>query len=503
LARRFSFTALGFQLTVASLVRFGQDRFEPQVSKTMTTSGQVPSGPYASQEARSALYSDMQQWLGNRFSQSPALREQHGHTLTWIENEPPEAVAFPQSTGEVVRIVKMCAEKRVPIVAFGAGTSLEGHLNAPFGGIALDFAHMDRLIGVNTADLDCTVEPGIKRKALNEQLRDTGLFFPVDPGADATIGGMAATRASGTCAVRYGTMRDNVINLTAVMANGEVVKTGKRARKSSAGYDLTRLIVGSEGTLGIITELTLRLYGIPEAIIAAICPFQDLEGACRSTSAAIQLGLGVARIELLDPLQVRMCNSYSKLTLPEVPTLFLEFHGTSAATKEQVAIFESVAEENGGGPLNYASAPEERAKLWQARHDVYWSQRSWIPGKSTYVTDVCVPISNLAACVAETRADIAELGLTVPIVGHVGDGNFHAVPLVDMKDADEVRRAKIFAERMAERALSFDGTCTGEHGIGQGKRHFLAAEMGRGLEVMGAIKRALDPDNILNPGKII
>jgi D-lactate dehydrogenase (cytochrome) len=458
---------------------------------------------FADGQTRAALYSGMQSWLGNRFSQAPALREQHGHTLTWIENQPPEAVAFPHTADEVVRIVKMCAEKRVPIVPFGAGTSLEGHLNAPFGGIALDFSHMDKLVGVHADDLDCEVEPGIKRKALNEQLRDTGLFFPVDPGADATLGGMASTRASGTCAVRYGTMRENVINVTAVLANGEVIQTAKRARKSSAGYDLTRLMVGAEGTLGIITQLTLKLYGIPESVVAAICPFTGLEGACKATSAAIQLALGVARIELLDPLQVKMCNAYSKLTLPEVPTLFLEFHGTPAGTKEQVEIFESLAGENGGGPLTYSSNPEERAKLWQARHDVYWAQRSWTPGKSAYVTDVCVPISNLAACVKETEADIAELGLTVPIVGHVGDGNFHAVPLVDMNDPDEVRRAKIFSERMAERALTLDGTCTGEHGIGQGKRHFLAAEMGAGLDVMRAVKQALDPHNILNPGKIV
>jgi D-lactate dehydrogenase (cytochrome) len=463
----------------------------------------VPPSAYASPGERSALFADLQTWLGNRFSQAPALREQHGHTLTWIANQPPEAVAFPESTEEVVRIVQLCAAKRVPIVAFGAGTSLEGHLNAPYGGIALDFSHMDQILRVNAEDMDCEVQPGVKRKALNEHLRDTGLFFPVDPGADATLGGMAATRASGTCAVRYGTMRENVVNVTAVSASGEVIKTGKRARKSAAGYDLTRLIVGSEGTLGIITALTLRLYGIPEAIIAAVCPFEDVEGACKATAAAIQLGLGVARIELLDALQVRMCNAYSKLALPEVPTLFLEFHGTPAAAEEQVKIFSVLAEENGGGPLSHAASAEERAKLWQARHDVYWAQRSWAPGKSAYVTDICVPISNLAACVRETQADIVSSGLTVPVVGHVGDGNFHAVPLIDMNDPDEVRRAKVFAERIAERALAFEGTCTGEHGIGQGKKTFLAAEAGAGAGIMRALKQALDPCCILNPGKII
>ncbi len=405
----------------------------------------LPPSAYATPEERTAVFAELQGWLGNRFSQAPALREQHGHTLTWIENQPPEAVAFPDSTEEVVRIVRVCAEKRVPIIAFGAGTSLEGHLNAPYGGIALDFAHMDRVLRVNAEDLDCEVEAGIKRRALNESLRDTGLFFSVDPGADATLGGMAGTRASGTAAVRYGTMRENVLNLTAVLASGEVVKTGQRAKKSSAGYDLTHLLVGSEGTLGVITQLTVRLHGIPESIVSAVCPFANVEGACKATAAAIQLGLGVARIELLDALQVRMCNLYSKLNLPEVPTLFLEFHGTPAATEEQVEIFSTLAEENGGGPLKHASNADERAKLWQARHDVYWAQRGFMPGKSTYATDVCVPISNLAACVAETEQDIKELNLTVPIVGHVGDGNFHAVPLIDMNDPDEVRRAKIFA----------------------------------------------------------
>jgi D-lactate dehydrogenase (cytochrome) len=463
----------------------------------------LPASNFASPEKRKALYEEFQSWLGNRFSRSLSVREQHGHTLTWIENQPPEAVAFPHTLDEVVRIVKMCAEKRVPLIPFGAGTSLEGHLNAPFGGVALDFSGMDRIVRVNAEDMDCEVEAGVKREALNEHLRDTGLFFPLDPGANATLGGMAATRASGTCAVRYGTMRENVMSITAVMANGEIVKTGSRARKSSAGYDLTRLLVGSEGTLGVIASLSLRLYGIPEAIVAAVCPFAHLEGACKTTAAAIQLGLGVARIELLDALQVRMCNLYSKLSLPEVPTLFLEFHGTPAATREQVDAFESLAADNGGGPMTSAASAEERSKLWKARHDVFWSQLAYAPGKSAYVTDVCVPISNLAACVKETHADSEELKLTVPIVGHVGDGNFHAVPLVDMSDADEIRRAKVFAQRVVERALAFDGTCTGEHGVGQGKKPYLAIEAGSGIETMRAIKRALDPCNILNPGKII
>jgi D-lactate dehydrogenase (cytochrome) len=457
---------------------------------------------YASAEERRALFAEMQGWLGNRFSQAPAVREQHGHTLTWIENQPPEAVAFPHTTEDVVRIVTRCAEVRVPVIPFGAGTSLEGHLNAPFGGLAVDFSNMAAILRVNADDLDCEVEPGVKRLALNEHLRDTGLFFPVDPGADASIGGMASTRASGTCAVRYGTMRENVVNVTAVLASGEIVKTAGRARKSSAGYDLTRLLVGSEGTLGIITALTVKLYGIPETVISAVCPFATLEGACKATTAAIQMGLGVARIELLDPLQIRISNQHSKLTLDETPTLFLEFHGSAAATAAEVELFEAIAEETGGGPLKSAGSPEDRAKLWQARHDVYWAQRGFRPGTSALVTDVCVPISNLPECVRETQADIAELGLVAPIVGHVGDGNFHAVPLIDLNDADEVRRAKIFSERLVHRALAFEGTCTGEHGIGQGKKAYLAAEAGIGITMMRAIKQALDPCNILNPGKI-
>ena len=463
----------------------------------------LSAAAFASPKDREAVFAALEDWLGNRFSQAPAQCEQHGHTLTWIENQPPEAVAFPHSADEVVRIVKLCAEKRVPIIAFGAGTSLEGHLNAPYGGLALDVSQMDRILRVNAEDMDCEVEAGVRRKALNESLRDTGLFFPVDPNADATLGGMASTRASGTNTVRYGTMRENVMNVTAVLANGEIVKTGQRARKSSAGYDLTRLLVGSEGTLGIITQLTLRLYGLPEAVVAAICPFAGLEGACKAAAAAIQLGLGVARIELLDALQIRISNLYSKLTLPEVPTLFLEFHGTPAGTQEQVEIFSALAEENGGGPLSHAAKPEERVRLWQARHDAYWAQRSYGAGRSAYVTDVCVPISNLAACVKETLADIEELRLTAPIVGHVGEGNFHALPLVDLSDADEVRRAKIFSERVVQRALAYEGTCTGEHGIGQGKKVYLAAEAGAGIEVMRAIKQALDPYSILNPGKIM
>ncbi|GAB4236268.1 MAG: FAD-linked oxidase C-terminal domain-containing protein [Methyloligellaceae bacterium] len=440
--------------------------------------------------------------FGNRFSASAPVREQHGSTLTWIANQPPDAVVWPNSTDEVVEVVKLCAAHCVPVIAYGAGTSLEGHVNAPEGGISLDFSNMNRIIEVNPEDLDCRVEAGVTRKQLNEHLRDTGLFFPVDPGADATIGGMAATRASGTNAVRYGTMRDAVINLTAVMADGSVIRTARRARKSSAGYDLTRLLVGSEGTLGLITEVTLRLHGIPETILAAVCPFDDLEGACQTTIMAIQLGLGLARIELLDEEQVKASNAHSGLTLAEKPTLFLEFHGTEAGAREQVEIFAQIAAEHGGGAFQWAERAEERNALWQARHDAYWAARELRPGTEALSTDVCVPISRLAECVRETREDIRELGLVATIVGHVGDGNFHVLPLIDMDSPEEVRAVHEFLDRLAQRALRMDGTCTGEHGIGMGKISYLRAEHGPGVDVMAAIKSTLDPLNILNPGKI-
>lgn len=441
--------------------------------------------------------------LGNRLTTSAPVCEQHGNTLTWLENQPPDAVAFPLTTDEVVDIVKLCAKHRVPVIPFGAGTSLEGHLNAPFGGISLDFSNMNRILAVNEEDLDCRVEAGVTRKQLNEHLRDTGLFFPVDPGADATLGGMAATRASGTNAVRYGTMRDAVISLTAVMADGSVVRTARRARKSSAGYDLTRLLVGSEGTLGVITELTIRLHGIPETIMAAVCPFETIDGACNASIMAIQLGLGLARIELLDELQIRASNAHSGLELDEKPTLFLEFHGTPQGAREQVETFSGIAVEHGSGKFEWAEKAEDRNRLWQARHDAYWAVRELRPGAEVIVTDVCVPISSLASCVAETHEHILELGLTAPIVGHVGDGNFHVQVLIDMNDSKEIEAAEAFLERLVERALALDGTCTGEHGVGTGKMRYMRAEHGSGVDVMAAIKRSLDPLNILNPGKIV
>jgi D-lactate dehydrogenase (cytochrome) len=442
--------------------------------------------------------------FGNRLVTSRAVREQHANTTSWIANEPPDAVVFPQATEDVQDIVRICAKLRVPVIPFGTGTSLEGHINAPYGGVSIDFRDMNRVLAVNAQDLDCVVEPGITRKQLNEHLRDQGLFFPLDPGADASLGGMAATRCSGTNAVRYGTMKDNVLALKVVLANGELMTTARRAKKSSAGYDLTRLIVGAEGTLGVITELTLKLSGIPEAISAGVCPFPSVEAACNAAIATIQSGVPVARIELLDELQVKATNLYSKLALPEVPMLFVEFHGSPAGVAEQAERFGEIARDLAGGPFEWATKPEDRSRLWQARHDAYWAARGLRPGAQALATDVCVPISRLAECVTAAQREIAELGLVAPILGHVGDGNFHLSLLVDMSDAAEVKAAKTLCERLVEHALAMDGTCTGEHGVGQGKMKYLAGELGSpALAAMAAIKRALDPDDIMNPGKIV
>jgi D-lactate dehydrogenase (cytochrome) len=442
--------------------------------------------------------------FGNRLVTSQAVREQHGNTLTWIANQPPDAVVYPQSTEDVQAIVRICAGHRVPVIPFGTGTSLEGHVNAPYGGISIDFRDMNRVLAVHAEDLDCVIEPGITRKALNEHLRDQGLFFPVDPGADASLGGMAATRCSGTNAVRYGTMKDNVLSLKVVLANGEAIATARRAKKSSAGYDLTRLMVGSEGTLGVITELTLKLAGIPEAISSGVCPFPSVEAACKAAILTIQSGIPVARIELLDALQVKASNAYSKLTLPETPMLFVEFHGSEASVAEQSQRFAEIAQDLGGGPFDWATKAEDRTKLWQARHDAYWSGRALRPGAGVFATDVCVPISRLAECVTETQRDITESRLTAPVMGHVGDGNFHLTMLFDAADAEEVARAKALHERLIARSLAMDGTCTGEHGVGQGKMPYLEAEHGAAaLAAMAAIKRALDPLGIMNPGKIV
>ncbi len=444
---------------------------------------------------------EIRDFLGERLTTAPAVRESHGKDQTWNPGAPPDAVAFVRETAEVQKIVRICGKYLMPVIAYGTGTSLEGHFSAPFGGISVDLSQMNRILAVNADDLDCRVEAGVTRKTLNIHLRDRGLFFPIDPGADASLGGMAATRASGTNAVRYGTMRENVLNVTAVMANGEVIRTGSRARKSSAGYDLTRLMVGSEGTLGIITEVGLRLYGIPESIVAGVCPFPSVEACCQATIQAIQMGLPVARIELVDEEHVKAFNAYSKIDLKVAPTLFLEFHGSEASTKEQAETFAAIAGELGGGPFVSAAKEEERQKLWQARHDAFWATKALMPGKEAFATDVCVPISRLAECVAETQKDLARNGLYGPIVGHVGDGNFHVVLYCDRANPDEVARVKKVYDRLIERAIAMDGTSTGEHGIGAGKVAYLEREHGPALAFMRSVKRALDPLNIMNPGK--
>ncbi|MFG1429533.1 FAD-linked oxidase C-terminal domain-containing protein [Xanthobacter sp. V2C-8] len=442
--------------------------------------------------------------LGHKVVTNAAIREQHANVTTYLPNEPADVVVFAECTEDVQAAVRICAAHQVPVIPWGAGTSLEGQVNAPRGGVCIDLSRMNRILAVNAADLDCVIEPGVTRKRLNEELRDQGLFFPIDPGADASLGGMVSTRASGTNAVRYGTMKDNVLSLKVVTADGSLLTTATRARKSSAGYDLTRLFVGAEGTLGIITEITLKLYGIPEAISSAVCPFPSIAAACDTVIATIQSGIPVARIELLDEVQVKACNAYAKLGLAETPTLFLEFHGTEAGVHEQAERFGAIAAEFGGGPSEFSTRPEERSRLWQARHDAYWAALLLRPGAKAVATDVCVPISRLADCVEETKADIEAMGLIAPIVGHVGDGNFHTVLMVDMEDAADLAKAKEFMSRLVERALAMGGTCTGEHGIGQGKMKYMAAEHGaEALAAMAAIKRALDPLDIMNPGKII
>ncbi len=445
----------------------------------------------------------LKQRFGDRLQTGAATREQHGHTTTWIENQSPDAVVFPHSTEEVANIVKVCAAHKVPVIPFGTGTSLEGHVNAPAGGISVDLSQMDKILAVNVGDLDCVVQPGVTRADLNTHLRDQGLFFPIDPGANASLGGMAATRASGTNAVRYGTMKDNVLSLEAVMPDGQVIRTGHRARKSSAGYDLTRLLIGAEGTLGIITEITLRLHGIPEAISSARCSFPTVDAACQAVMLTIQYGIPVARIELLDQMSVKAANAYSGLDLPETPLLLLEFHGSDSGAAEQAETFGQIAEEFGGSDITTTSTTEERNKLWQARHDMYWASLQLRPGAQGISTDVCVPISRLADCVTAAQEKAAELGLLAPIVGHVGDGNFHTLLLIDMDNPTEVASAEDFVGWLNDMAISMEGTCTGEHGIGQGKRPYLVKELGAATAYMAAIKSALDPDNIMNPGKIL
>jgi D-lactate dehydrogenase (cytochrome) len=441
--------------------------------------------------------------LGPRVTTAATAREQHGRDESWHPPRAPDAVCFAESTREVSEIVRICAAHRVPIIPFGAGTSIEGQLIAERGGISLDVSHMNRVLEVNAADLDARVQAGVTRKQLDAELRPMGLFFPIDPGADATLGGMVATRASGTNAVRYGTMRENVLALEVVLADGRVVRTARRARKSSAGYDLTRLFVGSEGTLCVITEVTLRVHGLPEAISAAVVAFPEIRAAVDTVIETIQSGVPVARIELLDALQMRAVNGYSKLDCAEAPTLFLEFHGTPAAVAEQAEAVRAIAADHGGGAFRWAAETNERNRLWQARHQAYYAALSLRPGAKGWPTDVCVPISRLAECIVETHQDLAGSFLLAPMVGHVGDGNFHVLLLVDPERPEELAEAQRLNDRLIERALRMDGTCTGEHGIGLGKRAYLRAEHGDAVDVMWAIKRALDPHDLMNPGKVL
>ncbi len=441
--------------------------------------------------------------FGDRFSTAEAVRAHHGKDESHFPPAAPDAVVFPETTAEVVDVVKLCHAHGVVMIPFGIGSSLEGHVLAIRGGVCIDTTRMNRVLSVHSEDLDVTVQPGVTRKQLDQELHGTGLFFPIDPGADATVGGMTATRASGTNAVRYGTMRDNVLGLTVVLADGRVVRTGGRARKSAAGYDLTRLFVGSEGTLGIMTEITLRLYPIPEAVSSAVCAFAGVDQAVKAVMQTIQLGIPVARIELVDALTVTAINRYSKTTLREAPMLFFEFHGSPASVEEQAQTVQEIAREHGGLDFEWAVRPEERTRLWQARHNAYYACLGLRPGARVLTTDVCVPISRLAQCIEATRADVERTGILAPMLGHVGDGNFHVAMVIDPDDADEVGRAEALNRRLIARALEMDGTCTGEHGIGFGKQDFLLAEHGSAVELMRALKRSFDPDNLMNPGKIV
>jgi D-lactate dehydrogenase (cytochrome) len=454
--------------------------------------------------ARDAFVSDLRAVVGDRATTNATQLDHHSHGESWHDHAPPDVVVFPSNTDDVSALMTIAARHHAPVIPFGIGSSLEGHVNAFSGGMTIDFSRMNRVLQVNADDLDATVEAGVTHRQLNKALNNTGLAFWVDPGADATIGGMAATRASGTTAVRYGTMREAVLGLKVVLADGRIIHTGSRARKSSAGYDLTRLFVGSEGTLGVITEVTVRLFGLPEAISAAVCPFDTMEGAVQTVITTIQLGIPVARIELLDEAQLDAVNRYSKLNCELKPTVFFEFHGTSQqAVSESATAVQEIAGEHGGRDFQWATTPEERSKLWAARHNAFYAAVALRPGCKPWTTDVCVPISRLAECVLETRADVQQAGVLAPLVGHVGDGNFHLIFPMDPHDAAELQKAKQVNARLVARALAMGGTCSGEHGVGIGKMPYLEAEHGASLEVMKAIKRALDPDNRMNPGKMV
>ena len=462
------------------------------------------TSPTDSTSLKDPCLQELQKLLGERLSMSNSVREQHGRDESFHASAPPEAVAFVENNEEVAEIVRICVQYQKPIIPFGTGTSLEGHVAALHGGVCLDVSGMNKVLEVNENDLDCRVQAGVTRKELNQHLRNSGLFFPIDPGADASLGGMTATRASGTNAVRYGTMRENVLGLTVVTADGRIIRTGTRARKSSAGYDLTRLFVGSEGTLGIITEIQLRLYGVPEAISAAVCSFETMEGAVNTTISTIQMGIPVARIELLDEVQVDAINRYSDFDYALKPTLFFEFHGTEAWVKEQAEMVKEISTEEGGSDFQWSTQEQEKQKLWEARHNAYYAGLALRPGSKGWATDVCVPISRLTDCILETRSDIEESKLTVPLVGHVGDGNFHLLFLIDPEnEEEELKLYQPLNDRLVERALRMGGTCTGEHGIGSGKIKYMEAEHGDSLKLMHQIKQAFDPDNLMNPGKML
>ena len=462
------------------------------------------TSPTDSTSLKDPCLQELQKLLGERLSMSNSVREQHGRDESFHASAPPEAVAFVENNEEVAEIVRICVQHQKPIIPFGTGTSLEGHVAALHGGVCLDVSGMNKVLEVNENDLDCRVQAGVTRKQLNQHLRNSGLFFPIDPGADASLGGMTATRASGTNAVRYGTMRENVLGLTVVTADGRIIRTGTRARKSSAGYDLTRLFVGSEGTLGIITEIQLRLYGVPEAISAAVCSFETMEGAVNTTISTIQMGIPVARIELLDEVQVDAINRYSDFDYALKPTLFFEFHGTEAWVQEQAEMVKEISTEEGGSDFQWSTQEQEKQKLWEARHNAYYAGLALRPGSKGWATDVCVPISRLADCILETRSDIEESKLIVPLVGHVGDGNFHLLFLIDPEnEEEELKLYQSLNDRLVERALSMGGTCTGEHGIGSGKIKYMESEHGESLDLMRQIKQAFDPDNLMNPGKML
>jgi D-lactate dehydrogenase (cytochrome) len=458
----------------------------------------------AQRDVPSSLIDTLKAHFGDRCSTAMAVREQHGRDESaYTTVPPPAAVVFAESTDDVAFTVRHAAEHAVPIIPFGVGSSLEGHLLAVQGGISIDLGRMNQVLSINPEDLTVTVQPGVTRKQLNEEIKSTGLFFPIDPGADASIGGMAATRASGTNAVRYGTMRENVLGLEVVTAHGEVIRTGTRARKSSAGYDLTRLMVGSEGTLGVITEVTLKLFPLPEAVSAATCSFPSIEAAVLTTIQIIQMGIPIARVELIDQHAVRMVNAYSKIHLPVQPMLLMEFHGSPASVKEQAETVQEIAAELGGQAFEWATTPEDRTRLWTARHNAYFAAIQSRPGCRAISTDTCVPISRLADCLLDSIAEVEASGIPYFLVGHVGDGNFHFGYLIDPNSAQERATAETLNNQLVARALALDGTCTGEHGIGLHKMDFLISETGSGtVSMMRTIKQALDPKNIMNPGKI-